>query len=87
MNTWLVIGSVQNWETALAQPVPIWGLRPAHNAAFDAMQPGDTVWFYATSPVGRKKTVSGTILNLPGPANSSFVGGCGLLLCHERTSS
>jgi len=51
MNTWLVIGSAQNWETALAQPVPIWGLRPAHKSAFDAMQPGDTVWFYATSPV------------------------------------
>lgn len=51
MNNWLVIGSVQNWETALSQPVPIWGLKPAHSAAFDSLQPGDTVWFYATAPV------------------------------------
>jgi hypothetical protein len=51
MNHWLVIGSVENWLTALSQPVPIWGLRPAHNAAFEALQTGDTVWFYAKSPV------------------------------------
>src|SRR5215813_5373415 len=51
MNNWLVIGSVQNWETALSQPVPIWGLRPAHKVAFDSLQAGDTVWFYATTPV------------------------------------
>src|ERR687887_122446 len=51
MNNWLVIGSVQNWETALSQPVPIWGLKPVHKTSFDALQPGDTIWFYATSPV------------------------------------
>src|SRR5437773_5526307 len=51
MNNWLVIGSAQNWETALSQPVPIWGLKPAHKAAFSSVQPGDTVWFYATAPV------------------------------------
>jgi hypothetical protein len=51
MNNWLVIGSVQNWETALSQPVPIWGLKPAHKVAFDSLQPGDTTWFYATAPV------------------------------------
>ena len=51
MSNWLVIGSVQNWITALSQPVPIWGLRLGHKAAFDILQNGDTIWFYATSPV------------------------------------
>lgn len=51
MNSWLVIGSVQNWITALSQPIPIWGLKPGHKGAFGALQAGDTIWFYATSPV------------------------------------
>ena len=51
MRNWLVIGSVQNWLTALSQPVPIWGLTPAHKAAFAILEAGDTIWFYATSPV------------------------------------
>ena len=51
MRNWLVIGSVQNWLTALSQPVPIWGLRPGQKTAFGALETGDTIWFYATSPV------------------------------------
>lgn len=51
MTNWLVIGSVQNWETALSQPVPIWGLKPGHKVDFDTLQTSDTVWFYATAPV------------------------------------
>src|SRR5438093_8320914 len=51
MRNWLVIGSTQNWLTALSQPVPIWGLKPAHNSAFGVLETGDTIWFYATSPV------------------------------------
>jgi hypothetical protein len=51
MNKWLVIGSVENWLTALSQPVPIWGLKPAHRAAFEAMESGDMIWIYAKSPV------------------------------------
>src|SRR6476620_7691165 len=51
MNSSLVIGSVQNWETALSQPVPLWGLKATHKTAFQTLQAGDAVWFYATAPV------------------------------------
>ncbi len=48
---WLLIGVVKNWETALSQPVPLWGLKQQYSYEFQAMQPGDIVWFYATRPV------------------------------------
>jgi len=47
----LVIGIVRNWETALAQPVPVWGLKPLYQSVFQALNIGDMLWFYATSPV------------------------------------
>lgn len=49
---WLVIGIPKNWETAFSQPVPIWGLKPRYQAEFQAMEIGDILWFYSTSPVG-----------------------------------
>jgi hypothetical protein len=56
MNTtvknWLVIGVAKNWETALSQPVPIWGLKPIYRLEFESLNIGDILWFYATSPIG-----------------------------------
>lgn len=52
MQNWLVIGIPKNWETATSQPVPIWGLKPRYQAEFQAMNIGDILWFYSTSPVG-----------------------------------
>jgi len=49
---WLIIGVPKNWETALSQPVPIWGLKPRYQAEFQSMNIGDILWFYSTSPVG-----------------------------------
>jgi len=51
IQNWLVIGVVKNWETALSQPVPIWGLKPRYMGDFQALNIGDMVWFYATSPI------------------------------------
>jgi len=48
---WLVIGVVQNWETALSQPVPLWGLKTRYQAEFQTLNIGDMLWFYATAPV------------------------------------
>jgi len=48
---WLVIGIPKNWETALSQPVPIWGLKPRYQEEFQSMNIGDLLWFYSTSPV------------------------------------
>jgi len=48
---WLVIGIPKNWETALNQPVPIWGLKPRYQAEFQALDTGDLLWFYSTSPI------------------------------------
>jgi hypothetical protein len=50
-NNWLIIGRLKNWETALLQPVPLWGLKPVFNLAFTALNVGDIVWFYVTDPV------------------------------------
>ncbi len=50
-NNWLVIGIPQNWETALSQPVPIWGLKPRFRTEFKILNIGDVIWFYSTSPV------------------------------------
>lgn len=52
MQNWLVIGIPRNWETALSQPVPVWGLKPRYEVEFQALKTGDLLWFYSTSPVG-----------------------------------
>lgn len=52
VQNWLVIGVPENWETALSQPIPIWGLKPRYQAEFQAMDIGDILWFYSTSPIG-----------------------------------
>ena len=52
IQNWLVIGIPRNWETALSQPVPIWGLKPRYQVEFQAMNVGDLLWLYSTSPVG-----------------------------------
>jgi len=52
IQNWLVIGIPKNWETALSQPVPIWGLKPRYQTEFQAMNIGDLLWFYSTSPIG-----------------------------------
>lgn len=52
IQNWLVIGVPKNWETALSQPVPIWGLKPRYQAEFQAMNIGDILWSYSTSPIG-----------------------------------
>ncbi len=49
--SWLVIGTTKNWDTALSQPVPIWGLKSRYLSEFQSMIRGDLLWFYATSPV------------------------------------
>jgi len=51
VNNWLVIGVKKNWETALAQPVPLWGLKTRYQSEFQALNNGDMVWFYVTKPV------------------------------------
>ena len=51
IKNWLIIGIPKNWETAFSQPVPIWGLKQRYQADFQAMNVGDILWFYATSPV------------------------------------
>ncbi|MGE4555129.1 MAG: hypothetical protein AB7D02_03335 [Candidatus Paceibacterota bacterium] len=51
VKNWLVIGIPDNWETALSQPVPLWGLKPRYQVEFQSMNIGDFLWFYATAPV------------------------------------
>jgi len=51
IQNWLVIGVTKNWETALSQPVPIWGLKPRYKTDFSLLNVGDMIWFYATSPI------------------------------------
>lgn len=48
---WLLIGVRKNWETALSQPVPLWGLKSRYQGEFQALNIGDIVWFYITSPI------------------------------------
>lgn len=51
INNWLVIGILKNWETALSQPIPVWGLKPRYQGDFNLLSVGDLVWFYVTRPV------------------------------------
>ncbi|PIP16406.1 MAG: hypothetical protein COX46_02445 [bacterium (Candidatus Ratteibacteria) CG23_combo_of_CG06-09_8_20_14_all_48_7] len=48
---WLVIGIPENWELAFNQPIPLWGLKPSYKVEFQAMNIGDLLWFYVTSPI------------------------------------
>jgi predicted RNA-binding protein len=50
---WLVVGTPENWETALASR-GIWGLRdtPRHKTIWERLMQGDKILFYATNPVG-----------------------------------
>ena len=51
VQNWLVVGVPKNWETAFDQPVPIWGLKLRYQVEFQALDIGDLLWFYATSPI------------------------------------
>lgn len=51
LRNWLVVGILKNWETALSQPIPIWGLKPRYQAEFSTMNIGNLVWFYVTNPI------------------------------------
>jgi len=51
MQSWLLIGIVKNWENALSQPVPLWGLKTRNQSDFNSIRIGDLLWFYSTSPV------------------------------------
>ncbi len=48
---WLVVGVEENWDTAFAQPLPIWGLKNIRRGEFEQLNTGDIIWCYATSPV------------------------------------
>lgn len=50
-NNWILIGVTKNWERALSHPVPIWGLKEKDKYNFEAMEIGDLIWFYSTSPI------------------------------------
>jgi len=49
---WIIIGRVENWETALNQPLPWWGLKPSYEGEFRLLPEGSLAWLYATNPVG-----------------------------------
>lgn len=51
VQNWLVIGVRKNWETALSQPVPLWGLKQRYQVEFQALGIGDIIWFYVTYPI------------------------------------
>jgi len=48
---WLVIGSVDNWITALSQPIPLWGLKESYYGQFNSLTMNDLCIFYVKSPV------------------------------------
>ncbi len=49
--SWLVIGIPENWDTSLAHPIPLWGLKPHYSTAFQLLREGDVLWIYVTAPV------------------------------------
>jgi hypothetical protein len=51
MQSWLLIGKRKNWEKALSQPIPLWGLKTSFQAYFNSIKIGDLLWFYSASPV------------------------------------
>jgi len=51
IKTWLVIGSLENWDTAFAQPIPLWGLRESYLHSFQLLSKGDLIVVYVISPI------------------------------------
>ncbi|MBM4092855.1 MAG: EVE domain-containing protein [Planctomycetes bacterium] len=49
MNYWLAIGPADNWEIGIRKKA--WGVTPRHSKAWGLVEPGDTVFFYAMTPV------------------------------------
>lgn len=50
-NNWLLIGTLENWENSLRQPIPIWGLKEIHLNKFNFLELNDYIWIYVKSPV------------------------------------
>lgn len=50
-HSWLVIGVSSNWDTSLAQPIPLWGLKNVYFESFQLMHSGDIIWIYVTTPI------------------------------------
>jgi hypothetical protein len=49
MQIWISTGKVENWETAISGN--IWGVPESLKHAWDKLQKGDLLFFYATAPV------------------------------------
>lgn len=48
MTDWLLSGTTENWERAIAES--IWGVRERLRGSWDRLAKGDLLFFYATSP-------------------------------------
>ncbi len=42
---WLIIGSEENWITALSQPIPVWGLKESYYGQFSSLAMNDVCFF------------------------------------------
>jgi len=51
LNYWLVVGSPENWKTALEKG-NIWGLKETQRRWWESLNEDDALLFYATRPVG-----------------------------------
>lgn len=51
MNYWLVVGTMQNWDTAFKHG-NIWGLKERQRHLWQSLDENDKLLFYATQPVG-----------------------------------
>ena len=51
IRTWLVKGSLENWETAFSQPIPLWGLIEKYQKTFQYLSRGDQIAIYVKAPV------------------------------------
>jgi hypothetical protein len=38
MKSWLFIGKTKNWEKALSQPIPLWGLKTRNQSDFNSIK-------------------------------------------------
>lgn len=47
---WMAIGPVENWKLTL-EGDKIWGIQPRYDKQWERATPGDTVLFYAITPV------------------------------------
>lgn len=59
---YLIIGITKNWQRAFEHNPPVWGLTERERAAWDELQPGDIVYFYAAKEA-RGIIGKGNILN------------------------